>query len=237
MGGRVAAGGGPAAADANASEIRMLRDRARSLEDGAAALRVQLRDTLKEKQRAEHQVSLLRTELSQARLSASANAAAALTLDAASGDGGGGLGGGGSAGVEVIASLQEKLTDLTSALAERTTECEALRLQRDGGGLVQTLQAKLSAAEADLSRLVAEREKLMEISNMLRADLNRVLSESFVQPNAHAAAERAEREVATRYESKLTEIESAMRELVGQNRSLKEELRLNRGRSKIVNLC
>ena len=32
--------------------------------------------------------------------------------------------------------------------------------------------------------------------------------------------------MASRYESKLGEIEAAMRELVGQNRSLKEELRL-----------
>lgn len=50
----------------------------------------------------------------------------------------------------------------------------------------------------DISRLVAEREKLMEISNMLRADLNKVLSESYVAPSAAAAVERAEREVASR---------------------------------------
>ena len=35
----------------------------------------------------------------------------------------------------------------------------------------------------------------MEISNMLRADLNRVLYENAVPPNATAAVERAEREV------------------------------------------
>ena len=46
-----------------------------------------------------------------------------------------------------------------------------------------------------------------------------------MQPSATAAAERAEREVASRYESKLGEIEAAMRELVGQNRTLKDELR------------
>lgn len=116
-------------------------------------------------------------------------------------------------------------SQVTSALGERTSECESLRLQLSGGGLVQTLQTKLATAEADLTRLVAEREKLMEISNMLRADLNRVLAESFVAPSAAAATERAEREVASRYEQKLTEIEGAMKQLVGQNRTLKEELR------------
>ena len=60
---------------------------------------------------------------------------------------------------------------------------------------------------------------------MLRADLNRVLSDSFVAPGAMAATERAEREVASRYDTKLAEIEGAMRELVGENRSLKDELR------------
>ena len=58
-------------------------------------------------------------------------------------------------------------------LAAIATECEKLRTERDSGGVVRELQAKLQTAEADITRLVAEREKLMEISNMLRADLNR----------------------------------------------------------------
>ena len=99
-------GGGPAAADAGAAEIRMLRGRSKALEEEAAALRVQLRDALKEKQRSDHEVASLRTELAQARLAASSTAAAAATLDVASGAGG-------VAGVEVIASLQEKITELT----------------------------------------------------------------------------------------------------------------------------
>eukprot|EP00966_Prymnesium_polylepis_P149550 3454959-Prymnesium_polylepis.1 len=60
-----------------------------------------------------------------------------------------------------------------SQLEAKAAECEGLRAQADRGGLVRELQAKLQAAESDLARLVAEREKLMEISNMLRADLNR----------------------------------------------------------------
>jgi len=67
----------------------------------------------------------------------------------------------------------------------------------------------------------------MEISNMLRADLNRVVSDGFRAGGGDgaAAAERAEREVAARYDAKLADIESSMRELVAQNRALKDELR------------
>ena len=78
-----------------------------------------------------------------------------------------------------------------------------------------------------MSRLVAEREKLMEISNMLRADLNRVTASALqpAAPDGLAVREAAEREVASRYEAKLGEIEASMRELVGQNGALKAELR------------
>ena len=41
--------------------------------------------------------------------------------------------------------------------------------------------------EADVARLVGEREKLMEISNMLRADLNRVVSDGFRAGGAASA--------------------------------------------------
>jgi hypothetical protein len=65
---------------------------------------------------------------------------------------------------------------VTATLAERTREAEALRASVDGGEAA-ALRARLSAAEGDVARLAAEREKLMDISNMLRADLNRMLAE------------------------------------------------------------
>ena len=214
----LARGGGPAATDANAAEVRMLRARVKSLDEASAHLRVQLRDAKRDAERAERIANVLRGELATARVAVrEANAAAERQAAAAAS--------GGEGGAETIAALQSRLTEVTSALAERTQECESLRRAHEGPavGLVQQLQAKLATAETDLSRLVAEREKLMEISNMLRADLNRVLSERFVAPSG-SAAERAEREVASRYETKLAEIESAMTELVGQNRALKHEL-------------
>jgi hypothetical protein len=208
----------------------MLQARVRSLDEAAGGLRSQLREALKDKARLETQASLLRQELAATRLAASEHADAALGFDGRydgryDGRVPGTPGGGGGSQSEMVSQLQSKLTKLTAALGERTAECEGLKLQLSGGGLVQTLQTKLASAEGDIKRLVAEREKLMEISNMLRADLNRALSESYVAPSAAAASERAEREVASRYEHKLSEIEGAMRELVGQNRTLKEELR------------
>lgn len=218
-----AADSSAAAASAPSAEVQMLRGRVKTLDEAAAKARVELRQCQLDKAHAEQQVSTLRNELSAVRLSARSKATEA---EAAGAGAWGELGSGGSAGGgEAVAHLQARLTEMTTALGERTSECETLKRQLNGGGLVATLQQKLATAEADLTRLVAEREKLMEISNMLRADLNRTLSESFVAPSSAAATERAEREVASRYEAKLTQVESAMRELVGQNSTLKAELR------------
>ena len=114
---------------------------------------------------------------------------------------------------------------------------------------MEALRGQLAAAEADVARLAEEREKLMEISNMLRADLNRAMADgaspAASRDAAEAAAERATREVGgpveaageservvgqgkevceqvgAQYEAKLGEIEGAMRELISQNRALK----------------
>ena len=61
----------------------------------------------------------------------------------------GGEGGGAAA---AVAALQEKLTEVTATLAERTAECEALRQQRDGGG--QTEDVGGGGAASDTSRAV-----------------------------------------------------------------------------------
>ena len=44
-------------------------------------------------------------------------------------------------------------------------------MRSEGGGLLAQLQSKLAVAEADVARLMVEREKLIEISNMLRLGL------------------------------------------------------------------
>ncbi|KAL3927572.1 MAG: hypothetical protein SGPRY_002761 [Prymnesium sp.] len=173
-----------------AAEVRMLRGRARELEDAAAQLRAEKHAT--------------QVELERAR--GEAAGAASLEQSVRSKE-------------VMISQLQARVTEVTAQLEAKSKECETLRAEREGGGLVRELQA----TEGDLARLVAEREKLMEISNMLRADLNRVVSEG-PPPSSANAVERVEREVAGRYESKLRQIESSMRQLVSQNTSLKEEL-------------
>ena len=134
--------------------------------------------------------------------------------------------------VALVSQLQARLTQLTQQLADRTREAEEARVRSEGGGLLTQLQRKLATAEADVARLMVEREKLMEISNMLRADLHRATANALL-PAADGGAgagaaelrARAEREVASRYETKLGEIEASMRELVAQNAALKTELR------------
>ena len=144
--------------------------------------------------------------------------------------GGGAAASGGS--VALVSQLQARLTQLTQQLADRTREAEEARVRSEGGGLLTQLQSKLATAEADVARLMVEREKLMDISNMLRADLHRATANALL-PAADGGAgagaaelrARAEREVANRYETKLGEIEASMRELVAQNAALKGELR------------
>ena len=134
--------------------------------------------------------------------------------------------------VALVSQLQARLTQLTQQLADRTREAEEARVRSEGGGLLTQLQSKLATAEADVARLMVEREKLMEMSNMLRADLHRATANALL-PAADGGAgagaaevrARAEREVASRYETKLGEIEASMRELVAQNAALKVELR------------
>ena len=95
-------------------------------------------------------------------------------------------------------------TALRQLLSGRASATSCAEMRPEGGGASASLQTKPApAAEADVTRLVAEREKLMEISNMLRADLNRVVSDGFRAGGGDgaAAAERAEREVA-RYDAK-----------------------------------
>lgn len=52
----------------------------------------------------------------------------------------------------------------------------------------------------------------------------RVLADNVMAPTPAGALERAEREVAGRYEAKLREIESSMHQLISQNRALKAEV-------------
>jgi len=89
----------------------------------------------------------------------------------------------------------------------------------------QDLRVQLDEATATVRRLSSEREKLMDISNMLRSDLSRTMSESYQETSMKVLAEKAERDMAQRYQAKMADIETSMEEIIAQNRSLKHRLR------------
>jgi len=188
-----------------AAELRLLRSRVSDLDETATRLRGQLHETRR-------RVSIT----TPAELCTNT----VLNLES-------GAAGAGCSNSNLVAQLQRRLSEVTMQLTERTKECETLKAV-SGAGVVQELRSKLEMANADVGRLMAEREKLWEISNMLRADLNRVLTDGAAaacQTTEAATAERIQREVAARYQTKLVDIEAAMRELVEHNRALKGELR------------
>ena len=111
-----------------AVEIRMLRARVKSLEEGAEVARAGSRGAAE----AEVELGRLREELVSANRAVEAHRASA----------------------QAVGRLQGQVTELTTHLAAKSAECEGLRAERDGGGLTRELQAKLAAAETDASRLV-----------------------------------------------------------------------------------
>ncbi|CAN0435316.1 unnamed protein product, partial [Ectocarpus sp. 12 AP-2014] len=92
----------------------------------------------------------------------------------------------------------------------------------------------------EVERISAERDKLMDIGNSLRAELNRALSNSFEKhgdrnsatgtPAAAAemeertaervteAVSRAQRETRRKYRARVSEVEAAFAQLAGDNR-------------------
>ncbi len=88
------------------------------------------------------------------------------------------------------------------------------------------LRSKLNQADVDLDRLLKEREKLMDISNQLRADLEHVVSTAATtSPTDIAeAVRRTEEETSHKYEQKIQSIESRLRDLAAHNKALTAEL-------------
>ena len=153
-----------------AAEARLLRARVRLLEEGAATLREQLRDAAAQAAAVggvgaisdggggaigalaarDGEIASLRQQLQLAQQLSAARAAAtpeaALAAAAAAGP-----------SSSLVAQLQSRISELTQKLADKTRECEALRAQADGGGLVRELQSRLGASEADLQVLARPR--------------------------------------------------------------------------------
>ncbi|CAN0057715.1 unnamed protein product [Sphacelaria rigidula] len=74
--------------------------------------------------------------------------------------------------------------------------------------------------------LTAERDKLMDIGNGLRAELNRVMSASYqrddgLEAKIHEAVSRAQKETRKKYRARVSEVEAAFAQLSADNRRLK----------------
>ena len=109
-------------------EIRMLRGRVKTLEEAAQGSRASMRHALE----GGEETNRLRGEL------------AAVTSRSAEA---------GRASSGLVSQLQGRVTELTSQLATKSAECEALRAERDGGGHTRELQAKLATAEGEALQL------------------------------------------------------------------------------------
>ena len=73
------------------------------------------------------------------------------------------------------------------------------RQQLGGGGAGESpLKTQLTEAERNIMRLNLEKERLMEVSNQLRADLNHALSSSVEEKNIKAVTSKVQRETSKR---------------------------------------
>ena len=86
------------------------------------------------------------------------------------------------------------------------------------------LRSELEAAHSDVAELMAEREKLMELSNQLRADLNHAVAAEADESELSQVAKKVEEETASRYQRKVESVERRLRDLQSHNRALTSEL-------------
>ena len=86
------------------------------------------------------------------------------------------------------------------------------------------LRIKLDGATNDLKRLMDEREKLLEISNNLKAELKHAQSSTVSQTTVTQAVAEAEKQTSEKYEVKIQSIESKLAELAAHNKALTGEL-------------
>jgi hypothetical protein len=86
------------------------------------------------------------------------------------------------------------------------------------------LRAKLKEAARDLKKVIKEREKLLDISNMLKAQLNKAKADKDTSKRPKTPTRDYSKELQDRYEAKIQNLETSMRELAENNRALRYEL-------------
>ncbi len=140
-------------------------------------------------------------------------------------------------GVE-LSKLKEENTRLKQVISEM--RCDVEELSRDeiktrekNDRRVNELENMCKEQRLQLSAVKFERDKLMELSNSLRADLSRVagsaVTEEDTRKTVDAAVESARRELHGKYKTKLSKIEVAFRAVSEDNARLHDYIRKSRG--------
>ena len=127
-------------------------------------------------------------------------------------------------------STKLKAAEDAAASQSKSEECQTLEESMSQIEL-RGLREELERAKDDAGRLQEERDKLIEVSNKLRASLNQTVSKSIEGAPFGGAvggaliAERSiEKKIALKYKDKVARIEASLERLVEQNRTLKMKL-------------
>jgi len=124
--------------------------------------------------------------------------------------------------------LQRRNVELSRRLHELEGELDTARrapLHDDGlEAQLATLETRLHDREREMKSLVAERDRLLEVSNSLKAQQQgRHRSDLVVDENAgHLGSLRAEMKMSQQLTSRLLEAEQLIRELSGANRYFRQ---------------
>ncbi len=140
-------------------------------------------------------------------------------------------------GVE-LSKLKEENTRLKKVISEMRRDVEQLsrnetKTHEETARRVNELENLCKEQRLQLSAVKFERDKLMELSNSLRADLSRVADSAVTEEDrmkaVDAAVEAARRKLHGKYKIKMSKIEAAFRAVSEDNARLHDLIRKSRG--------
>ena len=129
----------------------------------------------------------------------------------------------------VLADLHSQIAELRARVDNSGPSSSSSQTRQESGAppaIVYEMRAQLDEARADIKRLAGERDKLLDLSNLLKSDLNKVVSdrERAAHIRAHAPAPSASPVRGGGGDDRLGAIEREMAALSAQNAVLRNEL-------------
>ncbi|SPQ96323.1 unnamed protein product (mitochondrion) [Plasmodiophora brassicae] len=118
-----------------------------------------------------------------------------------------------------ISKLEADLDDARRNPVVQVDAGELLALREENGNL----RAKLDEANYELDLLAAEKDRLMEISNMLKANVARLMSDEAVADLPLSVLDMNS-DVSKAYATKLSQVERTLRDLLQQNQALRAQI-------------